>query len=64
VASVVGVDWVPPERLLYRDRIERTVEQPDAAAGTESETCGEQGLDHRDPASADDQGGQQLEAVD
>lgn len=44
MASVVGVDCVPPERLLYWDRIERAVEQPDAAARTKSETCGEQGL--------------------
>jgi hypothetical protein len=63
MAGVVGVDRVPPQRLLDRDRVERAVKQPDAAAGPQPEPGGEQLMDHGDPASARDEGRQQLEAV-
>jgi hypothetical protein len=64
VAGVVGVHRVPPERLLNGDRVERAVEQPDAAAWAQPETRGEPRLDHGDPAGARDHGRQRLEAVD
>ena len=42
MARVVGVHRMPPERLLHRDRIERALKQPDAAAGAQPEPGGEQ----------------------
>jgi hypothetical protein len=37
MAGVMGVHGVPPQRLLNRDRLERAVKQPDAAARAQPE---------------------------
>jgi hypothetical protein len=58
--GAVGVHRVPPRRFLDRDGVEWAVKQPDAAAGSQPEPCGEQLMDHGDPVGARNQGRQPL----